>query len=632
MGPQPAEKETLSPQERGAAGTSPGLRALALAACLLPPCLLAWRLSRFPGWELTDEAYTLSLWARFHEGLGQSWLPTRGCIHRDLVAWVLGLEGWRYDGVWLASLGIYAAFMATLWTLARRIFGSSAAWGAVAVGGLAALPAVQLGSLLSPQLQPLTWTLLALLGLALERPAGLFLWGLACGAALLDYEGWVVAWPGLFVLLLARPAGRRGLGFAAAGFALAAALLAWHGWPSFSDYLAGRRAYSQPANGASAAAYLGANLRDFFLGGGSALPTQGVPGGSAQFPLWALPLLLASMVHLACPTRDRRLRLGLALCAALPFGVFVLYAPAVPSERVLAAWPALCLLAGERLAAGWRYSRAWAAGLMMLALCGGVWEARGFVAGFDAQGDAFYGGGGALLSAARDLTSLPQLEFFSELDAEPHGDIRLALGRRDQDLRQGPGLALVPWQDQPALRPFCHGQWIPYSAGPDQPQRWIYQVPAPELPFFREARRTLKEFWDRERDRFYASVYRDLVAATAAPIANPLLRDALWEARFLHARRLGRPEPMEGRRSLALGMLRVDPLLREAHDSERLQPADAEFCYRSALQRDPRRREAWQGLRALLLRRHATKDLDQLDQAFQKLGPQATFNPFWLRE
>jgi hypothetical protein len=618
--------------ERQPASAAPGLRALALAACLLPPGLLAWRLSHFPGWELTDEAYTLSLWARFHEGLGQSWLATRGCLHRMLVAWVLKLGGWHYEGVWLASLAIYAAFMAALWALARRLFQTSAAWGALAVAGMAALPAVHLGSLLSPQMQPLTWTLLALLGLALEGPAGLFFWGLACGAALLDYEGWAVAWPGLFVLLLARPAGRRGLGFAAAGFTLAAALLAWHSWPSLADYLAGRRAYSQPSSGVSAISYLFSNLRDFFLGGGSALPTQGVPFGAAQFPLWALPLLLASLIPLVSPAPDRRLRLALAFCAALPFGVFILHAPAVPSERVFVAWPALCLLAGERLAVAWRRSKAWAIGLAVLALAGGAWEARGYVDGFQALGGAFYGGGSALLSAARDLSSLPQLEFFSELDAEPRGDIRLAMGRRDQDLRQGPGIALVPWQDRPALSASCHGRWIAYSAGPKQPQRWIYEVPPPELPRFRQAHQALKEFWDAERDRFYASVYRDLVAATAAPIANPLLRDALWEARFLHARRLGRPEPMEGRQSLALGMLRVDPLLREAHDSEALQPADAEFCFRAALQRDPRRREAWDGLRRLLERRHASAELQQLDQVLQKIDSQQIFDPFWLRE
>jgi hypothetical protein len=89
---------------------------------------------------------------------------------------------------------------------------------------------------------------------------------------------------------------------------------------------------------------------------------------------------------------------------------------------------------------------------------------------------------------------------------------------------------------------------------------------------------------------------------------------------------------MEGRQSLALGMLRVDPLLREAHDSEALQPADAEFCFRAALQRDPRRREAWDGLRRLLERRHASAELQQLDQVLQKIDSQQIFDPFWLRE
>ncbi|HTB33750.1 MAG TPA: hypothetical protein VK842_02725, partial [bacterium] len=428
------------------------LKALALAACLLPPALLWWRLWRFPGWELTDESYNLSLLQGWREGGGLPWAPFHGCLHRALAAAAMALGRGRLGSLWLLNLGVYAAFLAALAALARRLFGPHAAWAALAVSGLAALPAVQLGSLLSPQLQPLTWALLALAAVTLERPWAFALWGLACGAALLDYEGWALAWPGAMALLLLRPAGRRGLPLALAGFFAAAGWVFWRGGFGLGDYIAVRQAYSQPPDAASALAHLLGHLRGFFLGRGSALPTQGVPGDGAQFPLWALPCLAAAVVPLFRPAQDRGVRLALAVAAALPFGAFLLYAPAVPSERVLAAWPALCLLAGERLAAAWRRSQGLAWVLLLLAAAGGAWALRDFTQGMDAVGPAFYNGSGALLDAARDLGAQPPLELFSELDAEPRGDFRLALGRLDQDLRQGPAFALVPWQSVPALQ------------------------------------------------------------------------------------------------------------------------------------------------------------------------------------
>jgi hypothetical protein len=611
--------------------SDPLLVGIALAASLLPPALLLWRLGRWPGWELTDESWTLSLWQRWREGLPPEWIPTQGCFHRAFVAGMLAVGGWNFAALRAASLLLYASFVSVFWLLGRKLFGPTAALAAVCVAGAAALPAVHLGSVLSPQMQPLLWSAFAFGLFTLESPRAAFLWGLCAGLFLLDYDGWIVALPGLFLLFLLVHGWRR-LALAAAGFVLVGALLAALNIPEFSRYAASRRSFSQPHSALSALNFGFSHLEEFFFGGGRALPTQGVPAGAPQFPLWALPFLAAAPLALfRADGPPPRVQLGLWICALLPFAAFFLHSPAVPSERVLAAWPPLCLLAGLSLEWLWR-KRQGSLPLAIWIAAGGALEACFFIHGYSTVGDSFYGGGDALLAAAHDLRTGPPPELFSELDAAPRGDLRLALELPDSSLRDGPPIALVPWELVPAFQKPGLGAWKAFPAGGSLPDRWLYRVPPQEVPMFREAHRTLKDFWDRERSRFYKGVYADLLTATSRPIANPIVRDALWEARFLDARRTGAPEPHEGETALALGMLRVDPLLREARDEMRSDPSHAEHLYREALKRDPRRREAWRGLRNLVQARGDRAALAELDRAIDALPANATFEPFWLRE
>jgi hypothetical protein len=215
----------------------------------------------------------------------------------------------------------------------------------VAVAGAAALPAIQMGSLLSPQWQPLAWGGLAWAALSLRRPWQSLAWGAACGIMLMDYEGWPLGLPGLAALLLLVPAPaarwKNRATWAALGFAVVAGWALWRGAPQLAVYVGQRKAYSVPSGGGQAWSYLAVHLKEFFLGGGSALPTQGVPLGAAQFPLWALaPLVLGLLLSLGRRvTAPRGAIPALLLSAACPLLAFSAHAPAVPSERVLTAWP-----------------------------------------------------------------------------------------------------------------------------------------------------------------------------------------------------------------------------------------------------------------------------------------------------
>ena len=606
-----------------------GLKALALASVCLPPALLAWRLLHWPGWALTDESLTLQMWALWHRGIGPAWLAGRGNLHHAYVAGLLALGGWRFGAVRLAPLPLYGAYLVLLWRLGRELFGEAAAWAAVLVSTASALAAVHLGSLLSPQDQPLLWTALALGALRVKGRGWAFAWGLGLGLGFLDYEGWLLVWPGLVAMLAAGPAPRRLLGPAAAGFALASGgVLLWSA-PALGDWWAQRRLNSTQGLSTHGLGMLGRHLAEFFVGNGTALPTQGVPH-AGQFPLWALPLLAAALLRAwraPCPS----LRWALGISAAVPFAAFALYAPAVPSERVLAAWPALSLLCGEAYAGLAGRSRAWGVGLGLLAVLGGGLEARHFVAGMRTDGDEFYGEGGALLRMGQDLRGLKPLELLAELDAEPRGDLELAAGFPEGRPGTCPAFAVVPWQIRPALAGM-KGRWFRYDSGPGQPPQWLYQVPPAELPFWRQADHALDAFWALSMDRTYRGIHSQLLELTAGPVTNSVLRDALWEARFVYGRRCGESDPAEGQRALALKMLRVDPLLRRARELSGSDPrASAALCM-EVLKRDPSRWEAWQALHHLDLELGHPRRAAAVLKAWQAVPPSEQVESFWLQE
>ena len=606
---------------------------MALVAGLLPPCLLAWRLAHFPGWDLTDESVGLGYWQHLHQGLRPSWQLMHGEAYRALMGLALRADAWDPAALRAASLAIYAATLGALFLLGRRLLGPSTAWAAVAVAGAAALPAIQMGSLLSPQWQPLAWGGLAWAALSLRRPWQSLAWGAACGIMLMDYEGWPLGLPGLAALLLLVPAPaarwKNRATWAALGFAVVAGWALWRGAPQLAVYVGQRKAYSVPSGGGQAWSYLAVHLKEFFLGGGSALPTQGVPLGAAQFPLWALaPLVLGLLLSLGRRvTAPRGAIPALLLSAACPLLAFSAHAPAVPSERVLTAWPALCLLAGIGLAWAWQWRRAAAWVVVGLTLSGGAWEARAYIRGLEALGPRFYGNSGAWLTAARGLRQGPAPELLWQLDSHDRGDLALTFNAPLAATATTNVVAVIPWQCAPSLDRSM-GRWSVYPGGEGQAPVLICWPLPPQASALREAHAALKAFWDLHPD---GAVYADLVQATHAPIANPWVRDALWEARFQAARRQGHTEPAEGDQALSLGLLRVDPLIRQARDQFQSDPAKAEWLLWHAVARDPRRREAWRGLRQLLNHADRQKDLLLLDKKIDQLTL-PTYEPFWLQE
>jgi hypothetical protein len=489
---------------------------------------------------------------------------------------------------------------------------------------------VQAGSLLSPQVQPLAWAALAGAAWGLRRPSTALLWGAACGLLLFDYEGWALGLPGLVALLLTAPAEglstRRKALWAALGLGLGTAVVLASSAGIWPAYAAQRQAYSAP--GSQALANLGRHLIDFFVGGGQALPTQGVALGAAQFPVWALaPLLLGAALAWRRPVGDRpAVGRALLLAAAAPLAAFALHAPGIPSQRVLTAWPALCLLAGIGLADAWRW-RAWSPwALGALLLVGGAWEARQAQHGWAALGGRFYGQGSAWLQAGPQWRQSPPVELLWQLDARDRGDLALTCGAGLAAPGQGPVMAVIPWQCAPALPAGGHLEAL--EPGEGQAPVLVYWAPASAVPELREAQAALQAYWAAHVD---GASLPDLVAATAKPIANPWVRDALWEARFLAARRLNRPELDEGDQARALGLLRVDPWLRQARDLRGRDPKKSEALLREALKRDPRRREAWRALGALLASQGRQKDLKIMNKSVLGLGIHS-YEPAWLVE
>jgi hypothetical protein len=352
-----------------------------------------------PGYGVGDETAQVRSLVALNQGRALQWLWAQGSLQRaGLWFWLrLGPTGLRS----LHAPGLAALALETLllWRLTRRWFSVEAAAWAVLADLLCAATWMRTRSILSHQWLPLELLLLACLAGGVKSRRGAFLWGAAGALMMLDYEGALAALPGLVAACLWQEAGlRKRWGPAVLGLVGAAAVLAGLQPRVFNQYIHLRAAVNWGEGLAAVFTAWSHNLGEL-LAGGRPMPYLGVDAWPAM-AAWSLPLLgLGAWAAWKKGGRGPLLWALSAVCitqaATAPWGV--------PSQRLVAAWPALCMLAGLGGASlRQRFSRVPAAAWLLLLGLGLAAEANAFYRHMAFHGREVYGRAELLGVAARD--------------------------------------------------------------------------------------------------------------------------------------------------------------------------------------------------------------------------------------
>jgi hypothetical protein len=437
---------------------------LLAAFCVLAALLFS--LAEFgllhPGAAWPDELSNLQLIQEWREGAALPLSFFKGCLHRYAMAFCAGHGRASLLRLHWPALAAFLAESAALHVLGRRYFSERAGAWAVALNAAAAFTLFKLRSLLSYGFLPAELLLLLVALPHLGRAWAALLAGLAAGLLLLDYEGWALALPLLFLAAAALPRGRRPSWAAALGLALGAGWVAWLSRAELGDYWLLRTVHSLQGGGAG----LGANLKSFWLGGNAA-PPFGAAAWPA-FPALAWPALLGGI---AIAWKRARWMVAALLLGLAPLA---LKNSGAEPQRLIAAWPLLCLAAGAGFAwmqgLGKRGAMAVAWVFAALALL----ECRAYLRSMDAAYPSSYGFSAQLLRAGRAHPGPWRL--LSELDNQGAGAARFLLesaGLKDDPA--APALAVVPLGYERGLdkqgRLEAFGAFSLYYPGPASAER-----------------------------------------------------------------------------------------------------------------------------------------------------------------
>jgi hypothetical protein len=500
------------------------------------------------GFALRDESMVLAGAKRFAEGGG--WNPAwgRGSLTRWLQYRLMALGSWRFlhIPILLAVVSQSALFA----RLGRRLGGPRVAQGALLAGVLSAAFLVQARSLLPFAVLPclLALSMLGLLRGGAWAAAG----GFVAALGLLEYEGVLLALPGLAAMSLFEPhlKDRAGRWFML-GALLALPLVLGLSLHSLQDWWR-YRLMANPIHGDAAGALR--RVWQWFTGGPTQ-PFMGVSGHSA-FPLWALPLAL---LGLATQARRRPwLWLWFLACLAAQIPGTPIFEP----QRSIAALPVLCLAAGFGWAAAWRWSRSrrgLALALLCLPVLGLALELRAFDRSMRA-GQEHYNRSQAWMGFARahggeanlDASLLP-LGFAMEA---VHGS--------------RPGLPREIWVplDFAADAPAWPGRLMLDNAG--QATDMVLRPPAAD-PLLMELA-ALRGTWLRFNDERSQQAQLCREALAYRNLRSPLARLALWQVLMDNTVRAGQFTPAD-----------FDALAREHFRS----PSFYQRFVQDALERDP---------------------------------------------
>jgi len=414
-----------------------------------------------PGYGLGDETEQVRRLVNLGLGGSFEWRWAQGCLQRWTLGLWLGLAGDSLATLHLPGLAVLALEAWLLWRLAQRWLSPEAAAWAVLADLLCAATWMRARSILAYHWLPCELLALALLSGRVRGRAGAALWGAAGALLLLDYEGALAALPGLLLAcLLLEPGLARRRAEALGGFVAAALLVAGLQARTLNEYVHLRAAVNWGEGALALAQAWAVNLGQL-LAGGRPMPYLGVEHWPS-FAAWALPAL-ALGAWLAWTRGHRALLLWAAFAvlatqaATAPWGL--------PSNRLAAAWPALCLLAGLG-AEGLRRAlprvpvRAW----LLLLLLGGAGEANAFYRHMAFHGRQVWGHSELLDAAAQDARKAA---------AQGASVSTALLETRSADVRFFIGPSLGPGEAWP-------GGVVPPTAGPRSgagDELWVFLPP-----------------------------------------------------------------------------------------------------------------------------------------------------------
>jgi hypothetical protein len=401
---------------------------------------LAWH----PAWSYGDERIEVAKAQALREGAPLRLRLTGGCLTRAVQQVWYRWAGTGCDTMHLPEVFALLLTWLCLAVLAKRWFSEESAAWSLAAAAVSAQAWVWGRSLLSFQLLPLEILALGLAAGAVRRGWAGFLWGCAGACLALDYDGALVAVPGLaLTCLVFEPEYRKRFAWVAAGASVAGGLLLIRDRGAFGQWLAIRSGAVAGEGSAAHFTALVSNLKGL-LWGGATVPYFGV----ADWPAWPVWTWAGLALGIGGALRSRTAVL-LAWAALGALATQATSAPyGLPLHRMAVILLPLALLSGEGLRAlrmrlG---SRAWILGALLafgFATESFAWIRQQFT--FAPELYARSSGLQALRAEHAAELADPGAGLAVQLDGEFDGDARFALGA-GSPAGKVPGrvLALIP--------------------------------------------------------------------------------------------------------------------------------------------------------------------------------------------
>lgn len=383
---------------RDAEGLPAWLLAATLAAVLGVAALL-WAETQVlrPYYAQGDESIHVDEMLAISHGEPLHWRVGRGDLERN-AQWLwwraVGSGPGRLPGLTLLVFGMELVLLAVV---ARRWWGAEAAAWALCCDLLCADTWMRARSILAFAWLPAELLLLGWLGGKVRAGWSALAWGVAAACLVMDYEGALLALPGLVLVCLAlEPEFRRRWPWTLGAMAGTLGLIAGMHSGQLSAYSNLRHAVNLSGSAGLLVRNWLANLGQLVVGG-EPMPYFSVWHWPAV-ALWALPLMA---VGAGLAWRGGRWTVLVWAALAALAGQAAVSSYGVAAHRLSAAWPALCLLGGAggawlRRSLG---DRAWLWMGLLLAL-GGAAELDAFCHHMGSFGERLWGRSRNMAAAA----------------------------------------------------------------------------------------------------------------------------------------------------------------------------------------------------------------------------------------
>jgi hypothetical protein len=362
---------------------------------------------RHPGYAFGDETIQIHYLQQIRDGGPFHLRWAQGGISRGIqLAWC-ALGGGRLGWIYVPGLVFLLLECGFLHAVARRWYGAEVAdWAVLACLG-AAFTWLRSHSLLSRQFLPAEVLFFCWASAWVRSRASAVLWAAAAALLVLDYEGALIAMPlAAVACAVHEPGPRRHAGSAVLAGMGTLFLLMLLQPATVQSYVSLRTAVSWGEDLHRLAAAIWSNLHAVFLGSPETLPYMAVEKWPA-LAYWLWPGL--ALAALRAGRGPALAILAWAILAVLatqsslaPYGA--------PVHRLVAAWPALCLLAGLGFSQLRQGLGRWGWLVLLWALLGFGLELHGYALHLGAAGDTAYGRSQSLDRALRDAVSLSRAE------------------------------------------------------------------------------------------------------------------------------------------------------------------------------------------------------------------------------